>query len=67
MKDLRDVFQDLLAKADVQINGSRPWDLQVHDDNLYERVVRDGSVGFGEAYMDGWWDAEQPDEFFHHI
>jgi cyclopropane-fatty-acyl-phospholipid synthase len=67
MKDLKGVFQDMLAVADVRINGDRPWDIQVHNEGLYERVIRWGSLGFGEAYMDGWWDAEEPDAFFYHI
>jgi cyclopropane-fatty-acyl-phospholipid synthase len=29
--------------------------LEVHNDDLFARLVRDGYVGFSEAYMDGWW------------
>ena len=25
---------------------------------LYARLLRDGSVGLGESYADGWWDAD---------
>ncbi len=32
--------------------------LDVHDDRFYERLVRDGSVGLGESYADGWWDTD---------
>jgi cyclopropane-fatty-acyl-phospholipid synthase len=67
MSDLKQMFGDILAAADVQINGGRPWDIQIHNEGLYERVLRQGSLGFGEAYMDGWWDAEHLDEFFTHI
>ena len=52
----------LLAVAEVEINGSSPWDIQVHDDRLYARVFAEGSLGFGESYMDGWWDSAQLDE-----
>ena len=52
----------LLAEAGITINGSNPWDLQVHDDRLYARVFAQGSLGIGEAYMDGWWDCEALDE-----
>src|SRR5699024_8466149 len=45
----------------------RAWDLQVDNERLYERVLQEGSLGFGEAYMDGWWDAEKLDEFFTRI
>jgi cyclopropane-fatty-acyl-phospholipid synthase len=47
----------LLSRADVAIDGDRPWDLQVHDSRLYARVLAQGSLGLGESYMDGWWDA----------
>ena len=29
--------------------------LEVHNEDLFARLVRDGYVGFSEAYMDGWW------------
>ena len=29
---------DLLAIADVEINGNRIWDIQVHNDRFYRRV-----------------------------
>lgn len=58
---------ELLAQADVQIGGNRPWDIKVHDPRLYARVFSQGSLGLGEAYMDGWWDVDQPDEFFSKV
>lgn len=56
-----------LESAGIQINGTRPWDVQVKDDRLFERVVRKGSLGLGEAYMDGWWEAEALDRFFTRV
>lgn len=50
------VIEKLLAEADVKINGSRPWDIQVLDDRLFGAVLTRGSLGFGEAYMEGWWE-----------
>jgi len=29
----------------------------VHEARLFTRMVRDGEMGFAEAYMDGWWDS----------
>ncbi|MEO9652980.1 MAG: cyclopropane-fatty-acyl-phospholipid synthase family protein [Roseobacter sp.] len=29
--------------------------LNVHNADLFTRLVRDGYLGFSEAYMDGWW------------
>ena len=52
-----------LAKVGITINGSNPWDPQIHNNALWKRVLRQGSLGLGEAYVDGWWDCEQVDEF----
>ncbi|CCW60228.1 unnamed protein product [Phytomonas sp. EM1] len=49
-------LQKALDTVDIKINGSRPWDVKVHHPLLYRRVLRKGSLGLGEAYMDGWWD-----------
>ncbi|HEX5313799.1 MAG TPA: cyclopropane fatty acyl phospholipid synthase [Gammaproteobacteria bacterium] len=57
----------LLALADVRIGGDRPWDIQVHDPRLFARVFAHGSLGFGESYMDGWWDAERLDELLTRV
>jgi len=51
----------LLAEAEVQVDGSRPWDLQVHDPHFYARVLGQGSLGLGESYMEGWWDSASLD------
>ncbi len=48
----------LLTHADIRLNGDGPTDLRVHDDRLYARVFAHGSLGLGEAYMDGWWDVD---------
>ena len=44
---------NLLAFADIRINGARPWDIQVHDHRFFSRVLASGTLGFGESYMDG--------------
>lgn len=30
-------------------------EIQVHNDDLFARTIREGDLGFCEAYMDGWW------------
>lgn len=62
--DAETVARNLLSKAGIEINGSNPWDLQVHNPALYARVIAEGSLGLGEAYMDGWFTCERLDEFF---
>ncbi|MDP3956940.1 MAG: cyclopropane fatty acyl phospholipid synthase [bacterium] len=61
---LKEKSQNILAEADIQINGNRPWDMVVHDERFYKRALFGGSLGLGESYMDGWWDVERLDEFF---
>jgi cyclopropane-fatty-acyl-phospholipid synthase len=63
----RRAIERLLSNTDIQINGARPWDIQVHDERLFRRVVAHGSLGLGEAYMDGWWDCDQIDGFFSRL
>lgn len=58
----KQVVMETLALADVKINGDRPSDIQVLDERFYERVLKDGSLGFGESYMEGWWDSSALDE-----
>ena len=55
--------QEIFDIADIKINGNRPWDIQVHNENFYSRVLSGGSLALGESYMDGWWDCKKLDEF----
>ena len=56
------ILRELAALADVRFNGNRPWDIRVNNPRLYRRLLHHGSLGFGEAYMDGDWDADRVDE-----
>jgi cyclopropane-fatty-acyl-phospholipid synthase len=57
------IVQKFLADADIQVDGSRPWDIQVHNSEFYSRVLAGTSLALGESYMDGWWDCEALDQF----
>jgi cyclopropane-fatty-acyl-phospholipid synthase len=61
------LLRDMLQVADVQINGPRLEDLQVHHRAFFSRVLRQGTLGLGEAYMDGWWDCQALDVAFYKI
>lgn len=61
------VVKDLLAMAGITVGGNEPWDIHVHDNRLYRAVISRGSLGLGEAYMNGWWDAERVDEFIARV
>ncbi|WP_374623867.1 cyclopropane fatty acyl phospholipid synthase [Devosia sp.] len=56
-------FADILERAGIEIGGDRPFDIAVHDERLWGRVLSHGTLGFGEAYMDGWFDVEALDQF----
>jgi cyclopropane-fatty-acyl-phospholipid synthase len=58
----RDACVELVAAAGITVGGSEPWDITVRDEQLWPRLLRDGSLGGGEAYMDGWWDSAALDE-----
>ena len=45
MQKAEDVIRELLGLAEVEVNGSSPWDVQVHDDRFYSRVLSDTSLG----------------------
>lgn len=58
---------DILKKADIRVGGNRPWDIQIHNPKFYNRVLRDGSLGLGESYMEGWWDCKAIDELINKL
>jgi cyclopropane-fatty-acyl-phospholipid synthase len=51
--------RSLFELADIEINGSQSGDIQINDKRFYPRVLSDAILGFGESYMDGWWDCDQ--------
>jgi hypothetical protein len=63
----KDMTQKILALADVRVDGACPWDLTVYNEDFYARLLRLGSLGLGETYIDGWWDCRALDEFFCRI
>ncbi|GAB6039224.1 cyclopropane fatty acyl phospholipid synthase [Fundidesulfovibrio butyratiphilus] len=67
MRRAKRIVTHMLAQADVNVGGSRPWDIQVSSDDFYARVLRDKSLGLGESYMEGWWECSRLDQLFQHI
>lgn len=62
----RALFTSLLDGTGVRVGGDRPWDILINDDRFYRRALR-GSLGIGEAYMDGDWDCPALDELFRRV
>lgn len=58
---------ELLARAGVPVGGTDPSSIHIHDERFWDRVISQRQLGFGEAYMDGWWDCERLDEMLTRI
>jgi cyclopropane-fatty-acyl-phospholipid synthase len=54
----------LLAEAGITVDGKEPCDIRIKSPKFYRRILRDGSIGLGESYMEGWWECDALDEFF---
>lgn len=63
----KQIIESLFNGTGIRINGTNPSDPQVHNENFYRRILRQGSLGLGESYMDGSWDCERLDQFFHKV
>jgi len=66
-KKERKIIEMVLKGTGVTINGTKPWDPQINDEAFYGRVLSQGSLGLGEAYMDNQWECEQMDEFINRL
>lgn len=61
------IVQEMLNRADIEINGSRPFDIHVNNPDFFKRVLQEGSLALGESYMDGWWECDRLDIFFQRV
>ena len=66
-KKARDVCMELVASAGITVGGPEPWDVKINDERIWTRLLRDGSLGGGEAYVDGWWDSPAVDQTIHRL
>ena len=57
----QDWLAQLLASADIHLNGSRPWDIQIKHPQTLQRLLSLGGFALGESYMDGWWECQAID------
>lgn len=49
------------SKSTVPAHGTFRLNIPI----FFKRVLQKGSLGLGESYMDGWWECERLDMFFH--
>ena len=41
---MKKYITSMLAEYDIQIDGNRPWNIQIFNENLYQRVMLDGTL-----------------------
>lgn len=65
--DNKVLISRLLEQAGVRVNGSQPWDIVIHNDAFFGKILTNTELAIGETYVDAWWDCEAPDQFFYKI
>ena len=46
----KDIAIELFSREGIEVGGSNPWDISVHNEDFYNRVMTLGSLGVGESY-----------------
>ena len=67
MSQLKNKAREILFQADIEIDGTRPFDITVTNELFYERVLAGDSLALGESYLDGWWEVPALDQFIDHV
>lgn len=67
MAKSKEVAEHLLGLAGITVNGNKAYDMQVHNEQLYRRLITDAALGLGESYMDGWWDTPALDQLIARV
>ncbi len=50
---MKQLFTDIVAQADIGVDGARDWDMHVHEEAFYKRVVTGGSLALGMLFIVG--------------
>lgn len=59
--------KQILRQSGINLNGNRPWDIQVNDPTVFREVILKGSLGFGDSYAAEKWDVKQIDTMFEKL
>ncbi len=51
----------ILEQVGCTIGGEADWDPQVKDSRTFDLIAKTGTLGAGEAYMNGYWDCKRLD------
>ena len=60
----RELVEEMLATAGIQVDGKHPFDIQIKNEDFFRRFIKDGTLGLGESYIEGWWECDSLDEMF---
>lgn len=63
----RKLVAGLLEECGIRIDGGNPWDIRVFDEDFFARVLRQGSLGFGESYIERGWDTGDVEELMYRL
>jgi len=63
----KNMLLELLEPTEIKVNGNNPWDIQIKNDEFFPRVFKEGVLGLGESYMDGWWECRRLDQLFEKL
>ena len=55
-------FTSIFDAAGIVINGPAPQDVTIKHKHMFRRALREGSLGFGNSYIEGWWDCDSLDQ-----
>lgn len=53
--------------ADIKLNGPRPYDIAVHDERFYSKVLYGKTLGAGETYMEEMWSTKRLDQMVERL
>lgn len=67
MNRYQSTIEALISPAGIHLNGDDDFDIHVYDEQFYRHVLRYGSLGLGESYMNGWWDCKALDVFLYRL
>jgi cyclopropane-fatty-acyl-phospholipid synthase len=67
MNTKKQIFSGLMEMAGITVNGDKPYDIRIHDDQFYDRVLSRTVLGLGESYMDKWWECRALDRFVEKV
>ena len=67
MVNIEEIITKKLKEADVVIGGSRDWDIQVKNKEFFRKVFFGDRLGFGEAYVDKYFECKKLDQLIYKL